>query len=102
MKRCSAQFVLLVLLCSSLGLAEGSSLRIVDELIGKTNAVRLTQRGAGGTTTRPMATRTGVTYPADGLQLPSAVHRALRLVWTMSQPAADAAAIQATTSNARA
>ena len=95
MKLRSAQFVLLVLLLTSLRLSEGSALRMADELLVGPTRVRLSQTSE--TDARPTAAQARIATAARQPELPLA---ALRAAWTMRQPAAQAVAVQAVTTRA--
>jgi hypothetical protein len=100
MKLRSAQFVLLVLLFSSLSLSEGSSLRLADELIGSAVGIRLAPRTLSASVAEPASP--GIRLPAASYRLAPAGRTTLAGVWSMREPAAHSALIQATTGNARA
>ena len=101
MKLRSAQFVLLVLLFSSLGLSDRSSLSLADDLIGSGCGVLLSQQSIARNvpSARPL---THATASAAQQQLAPAHQRSLTHAWTMPHPAAQAVALQATSAIARA
>ena len=92
MKLRSAQFVLLVLLLSSLRLSEGSSLRLADELIGNTGAT-LSQRATSRTLRQPGTASTQALAATPVQDLSASGRRILRAAWSMRQPAAHAVSV---------
>ena len=92
MKLRSTQFVLLVLLFTSLSLSEGSTLRLANDVMGQS---ALSVRSLAGSVARNVPTKTAggrshaVTQAAPVRAL-AASHRP----WTMRAPAAHAAAVQ--------
>ena len=101
MKLRSAQFVLLVLLFSSLGLSDRSSLSLADDLIGSGCGVLLSQQtvARNALSARPL---THAAPSAAQQELAPAYQHSLTQAWTMPHPAAHAAFLQAVTANARA
>ena len=91
MKLRSAQFVLLVLLFSSLSLSEVSSLRLADEIIGTSSVASARTPARSQRQIQPLPSEAGANQVEDQ---PIA---AIRQAWTMRAPAAQAASLQAVT-----
>ena len=100
MKLRSAQFVLLVLLFSSLSLSEGATLRLAKQSLGS-GSLRLHSTAVRTAAAAEPLARVARASDAED-RLPPESRTTLAGVWPMRHPAAQAASVQDATANARA